>query len=147
VFSVVELTLQRDDATATRTIGHLFVGMSYQCFTLEDTIRGDGPKMLHETAIPAGRYQVMITHSQRFERMLPLLVGVPDFDGIRIHAGNTDKDTSGCILVGMSRARDSILSSQSALAALQPKIAAAIAQGEGCWITILNPIPQGTLRA
>ena len=142
----MELTLQRDDATPERTIGHLFVDKAYECFTLEDAIR-EGPKIVHETAIPVGRYKVIITRSQRFERMLPLLVDVPGFDGIRIHAGNTNKDTSGCILVGMSRAHDSILSSQIALTALQPKIAGAIARGEGCWITIANPLPQGTLRA
>jgi hypothetical protein len=142
----VELVLQRDDATPERTIGHLFVDKQYACFTLEDCLR-DRPKVLNSTAIPAGRYRVVITRSQRFERMLPLLLDVPDFSGIRIHAGNTDKDTSGCILVGLSRAHDSILSSQMALAELQPQIAGAIAKGEGCWITILNPLPEGTLKA
>src|SRR5262245_59056606 len=102
----MEMVLQRDDPTTERTIGHLFIDGQYQCFTLEDEIR-DGPKVMHETAIPVGRYRVVITRSQRFERMLPLLLDVPNFEGIRIHAGNTDKDTSGCILVGMSRSHDS----------------------------------------
>lgn len=142
----MDLVLQRDDATAARTIGHLFVDGEYVCFTLEDAVR-DGPKVIHETAIPVGRYRVVITRSQRFARMLPLLRDVPGFDGIRIHAGNTDKDTAGCILVGLGRANDSIQSSQLALAELQPKIAGALARLEDVWITILNPLPTGTLKA
>lgn len=142
----MELVLVRDDATATRTMGHLLADKEWVAFTLEDAIH-DGPKVVHETAIPVGRYAVTITRSQRFERMLPLLMNVPGFEGIRIHAGNTAADTSGCILLGMSRAHDSVLSSELALGALQPKIAGALARGLGCWITILDPLPQGTLKA
>lgn len=134
----MDLVLQRDDLTAERTIGKLSVDGAPECFTLEDVVR-EGPKVIHETAIPAGTYRVVITRSQRFGRMLPLLLDVPDFEGVRIHAGNGAGDTSGCLLVGMNRAHDSILSSQLALSALQPKIAGALARGELVTIDVRNP--------
>lgn len=131
----MELRLERDDCTPTRTIGRLFIGDTFECYTLEDPVR-IGPKIPGETAIPAGRYQVVLTFSQRFQKTLPLLLNVPNFTGIRIHAGNTTADTAGCLLVGQNRAHDSILQSKLALAALQPKIAAALALGDDVWITI-----------
>ncbi len=131
----MDLLLQRELSTDISTIGRLYVDGQFQCFTLEDVVR-EGPKLAHETAIPAGRYRVVITPSERFGRMLPLLVDVPDFTGIRIHPGNTAADTSGCILVGGWREMNRIGGSQLALAALQPKIAAALARNEDCWIEI-----------
>jgi hypothetical protein len=133
----MDLLLRRDPSDAVCTIGRLFVNGVFECFTLEDIVR-DGPKVQNQTAIPPGRYRVDITHSPHFDRMLPLLVDVPGFTGIRIHAGNTAGDTDGCVLVGGSRAHDSIRGSQLALAALQPKIASAAARDEPVWIEVLN---------
>ncbi|CDD19922.1 putative uncharacterized protein [Prevotella sp. CAG:732] len=39
----------------------------------------------------------------RFKKWLSLILGVPGFSGVRIHAGNTAKDTQGCILVGENK--------------------------------------------
>lgn len=136
------LDLYREPSSKVSTIGRLSVDGVYECWTLEDVVR-DGPKVMHETAIPAGMYRVVMTRSQRFGVMLPLLLDVPDFTGIRIHAGNTDADTSGCILVGQSRAHDSILSSRLALAALQPKIAGALARGERVSIVVHPAVQKG----
>lgn len=133
----MELLLRREASADGCTIGHLQVDGAFCCFTLEDVVR-QGPKVQHETAIPAGRYRVDITRSVRFGLMLPILLDVPGFSGVRIHAGNVAADTSGCILVGFSRTNDSIMSSRLALAALQPKIAGALAHGEDVWLTIVD---------
>ncbi len=95
----MELTVQRDTFTSRSTIGRLLIGTKFECDTLEDVVRV-GPKVQNATAIPEGRYQVITNWSARFKRIMPLLLEVPGFDGIRIHQGNTDLDTDGCILLG-----------------------------------------------
>lgn len=75
-----------------------------------------------KTAIPAGFYLVQITYSPRFKVPLPLVEDVPGFTGIRIHAGNTDEDTEGCILVGRTSHADAIGESRLALEALMAKL-------------------------
>ena len=66
---------------------------------------------MNETAIPAGTYEVIVNVSVKFKRTLPLLLNVPHFTGIRIHRGNTDKDTSGCILVGENKQPGRVINS------------------------------------
>lgn len=144
----MELRLERDPTVDGVTLGALLVDGMWACWTLEDAVR-EGPKVQHETAIPAGRYAVTITKSLRFGRMLPLVQDVPGFDGIRIHPGNTKADTSGCILVGLMRnpARPEINSSRAALDLLQPKIAHALAAGEPVTLEIMNAPADGLKRA
>ena len=132
------LDLFRVDVDASRTIGRLTHDGRLLCFTLEDPIR-EGPKIAHETAIPAGSYDVVITRSRRFGSLLPLLLDVPDFEGIRIHAGNTTSDTSGCILVGLARTEDALRQSRPALEMVQGLIARALAAGERVQLQIRNP--------
>jgi len=83
-------------------IGDLFINGEFFCYTLEDEKRADGVKVYGETAIPTGTYNVLLTKSNRFKRLMPLIVDVPMFSGIRIHGGNTSKDTLGCILVAFN---------------------------------------------
>lgn len=116
----MELLLKRLHKTINSTIGELYVNGVFECYTLEDVERT--VKIKNETAIAKGKYKVVITYSNRFKRDLPLLLNVPNFEGVRIHSGNTNHDTEGCILVGLTRSKDFIGNSRKAFAKLFNKI-------------------------
>ena len=109
----MKLKLKRIALKPTYTIGKLYINDEYFCDTLEDTVRNlnEEPKVPGKTAIPAGKYKVVLTISPRFGRILPRLLEVPYFEGILIHKGNTAKDTSGCILVGENKQKGMVLNS------------------------------------
>lgn len=118
----MNLTLIRKYKLPTYTIGKLYIDGEYFCDTLEDKDRGltDGMtvseiskiKVKKETAIPTGTYKVTITYSNRFKKNMPLINDVKGFEGIRIHSGNTDKDTEGCILVGFNKIKGNVINSR-----------------------------------
>lgn len=135
----MELTLQREILTDQSTIGKLYADGEFIAFTLEDIVR-DGGKIAGKTAIKDGRYQVQITQSVRFNKRLPLLIGVPNFSGVRIHAGNTAENTEGCVLVGLTKGENFVGKSQMAMSLLQPLIQDALDKGEEVWITVKNPV-------
>ena len=127
----MKLKVVRQPSDDTCTLGELFVNDEHECYTLEDVVRPEGsPKVFGQTAIPYGTYSVSITFSPHFQRDLPLLANVPDFEGVRIHPGNTAADTEGCLLVGEGAGRDEILRSVAAFNQLFPKIRDAIDNGE-----------------
>lgn len=99
----VERTAYRD----TYTIGKMSVcedgAWSYMCDTLEDRYRANGMKVKGSTAIPKGTYNGVVDFSSRFKKMMPHILNVPMFSGIRIHCGNTAADTEGCVLVGYNK--------------------------------------------
>lgn len=110
---MIKLRLERFFFGEKYTIGRLFVNGTYFCDTLEDRVRDltNEKKVYGETAIPAGTYEVRVTWSPTFKRNLPLLLGVPHFTGIRMHRGNTIKDTLGCILVGENKVKGMVINS------------------------------------
>jgi len=114
------ITIKRLYKTETSTIGELLVNGTWECFTLEDTERKI--KIKGETAIPKGAYRVIINESNRFKRLLPLLIDVPNFEGVRIHSGNSNHDTEGCILVGQTRNKNYIGQSRKAFEKLFKKM-------------------------
>lgn len=103
------LEIYRHTYNSDYTVGDMYIreteesGLKWLCNTLEPTWRdlSKEPKVNGHTAIPAGKYLCSYDFSWKFHRKLPRLYNVPNFDGILIHAGNTSKDTKGCILVGI----------------------------------------------
>ena len=135
----MDLYLKRTDFTDESTIGTLTVNGKFECFILEDKDRkleAGGVKIPAKTCIPRGKYNIVVTHSNRFGRMLPLLQNVPQFEGIRIHTGNYAKNTEGCLLPGKLKAKDAVLRSVDAWGELFDKILAAHNRVEPITITI-----------
>ena len=115
----MKLTLKRIAKRADYTIGRLEDENGVKiCDTLEPKYRdykGGELKVPRKSAVPEGTYPVVITKSKKFGKYLPLLVGVPGFEGVRIHSGNTVNDTEGCILVGQNLIKGKVLLSRLTL--------------------------------
>jgi len=137
----MQLRVERKWFTGKSSMGQLLVDGTFECFTLEDCCR---PGNIHavkipgQTAIPVGRYKVIVDRSTRFKRDLPHLLEVPGFEGIRIHPGNTDRDTEGCILVGTGRTPDALVESRKAFDALMAKLQGALAAGQRVTIDVVG---------
>ena len=133
----MELSLKRIQLDPDVTIGQLSIDGVANCFVCEDTVRPPGaPKVWGQTAIPAGRYRVIITWSPHFNRMLPLLVNVPGFEGIRMHPGNKAADTDGCLLPGLDRLPKGVGRSVLAFEPLMTRIAATVDAGSEVFIEV-----------
>lgn len=114
----MELVLKRINQTPDYTEGVLYIDGDRFCDTIEDRVRPEGEKVPGETAIPAGRYRVTLSYSPKFKKVMPEVKNVPMFTGIRIHAGNTAKDSQGCILVGKKTAPGEIRKSRDTFSEL-----------------------------
>lgn len=133
----MNLRLIREPSTQGTTLGVLFTDGRFRAFSLEDEIRD--VKVPGQTAIPAGRYRVRVSWSIKFSRPLPELVDVPNFSGIRIHAGNTKADTEGCILLGVQRSGVNLIQSTPAVQDVLEDLQADQDAGRESWIVIENP--------
>ncbi len=127
------------------TIGKMYIDGDYFCDTLEDRVRDINKngkfdngevKVAGETAIPYGRYQVVVTMSPKFKRELPRLLNVPNFEGILIHRGNTDKDSAGCLLLGENKVKGKVINSTPYEQKLVSILKDVQNKGEEIWITI-----------
>lgn len=138
----MHIRIIREPTINRTTLGVVFIDGRFLSFSLEDAVREipgqpvQAWKVRGETAIPAGRYRVRFTFSPRFQRRMLELVDVPGFSGIRIHPGNTARDTEGCLLLGVQRADARLVNSTAAVRALEAAVDAA---DEDVWITIENP--------
>ena len=151
----MELILTRIAKKKAYTIGRLSIleqvmdeysagtAEKYFCDTLEPTWRDYAKgayKVKGRSAIPEGRYAVVISYSPKFAAWLPILLGGPEFNrkwqGIRIHAGNTANDTEGCILVGKNKLVGQVVDSRIWLHRLKRKIVEAKDRGEPVWLTV-----------
>jgi len=139
----MRLLLERVQLSSDCTIGSLQVDGDFECWTLEDVVREvkgqpvASWKIPGQTAIPYGTYQIDITMSARFKRLLPILLNVPGFDGIRMHPGNVPANTDGCLLPGLDRHTGSVGRSQLAFDALFAKLRAAKSLGQKIFIEIV----------
>jgi len=132
----MQIKIIRKNMGATFTEGRLYIDGEFECFTVEDADReleSGGIKLQNQTAIPRGVYPVTISMSNRFKKMLIEVQDVPQFKGIRIHSGNSSKDTEGCIIVGAVNTRDDddwVGSSRIAYDRLHKKVKQALSMGE-----------------
>lgn len=143
---IMEILVEREYKKIDYTIGKMYINGEYFCDTLEDTDRGltstmslaelKEVKEYGRTAIPTGRYPIAYTYSPRFKKHLPLLLQVPAFEGVRIHAGNTHRDTSGCLLLGKNKAVGKVLDSRKTMDEFLRILKPAIEACEDIWITI-----------
>ena len=143
----MEIRINRIARKERYTIGNMYVDDTYFCDTLEDADRGlvdtmEIDEILENklkgiTAIPTGKYDVIVSFSPRFKRVLPLLLNVKGFEGIRIHAGNTAEDTEGCLLVGENKEKGKVLNSRATFERLMAILLECEKKKEKVTITIL----------
>ncbi len=134
----MELNLKRIFKGDTYTIGKLYVNGKYLCDTIEDKYRNLSveEKVYGETAIPNGEYKIIVNRSPRFKRDLPRLLDVPHFEGILIHAGNTARDSHGCILVGENKKKGMVLNSRKYETIIVNLLKESLTQGEDISIIV-----------
>lgn len=141
----MKILVKRTFLGDTYTIGRMYINGAYFCDTLEDPVRDTNKngvfdngekKIAGDTAIPYGTYPVTVDVSPKFKRELPRLSGVPEFEGILIHRGNTAKDTAGCILVGENKVKGKVINSTPYEERIVKYCKAAIEMGEDITITI-----------
>jgi hypothetical protein len=144
---MINLFLNRLFCKPTHTVGNLSIGTNFFCNTLEDKVRDlneDGDltdpgeiKVYGETAIPYGRYQVVVTYSPKFNRELPLILDVKHFIGIRIHRGRSIANTSGCVLVGENTSKAILTNGEYYERKLTAMLKAYISVGELIYINVI----------
>jgi len=137
------IQVKRNTYTENSTIGEMWINGVFEAYTLEDKMREVFGKPVAEwkvmgrTAIPTGTYDLVIDLSTRFKRLMPHIIAVPGFEGVRIHALNTPLQTEGCIGIGKTRAIDFIGQSKMAFDSFFARIQDAVAI-EHVTITITN---------
>lgn len=145
----MELILQRVRLLPDRTAGQLYIDGTLFCFVVEDRVREVRGKPVsewkvpHVTAIPEGRYKVILELSPKFGVDTLTLLNVPGFTGIRIHGGNTELDTDGCLIVGYQATEVGKIkpgTSKPALADLKVRVKKTLQAGQEIWIRVINPI-------
>lgn len=144
----MKLQLRRHTFTENSTIGSLYIDGQFFCYTLEDKDRGLTQsmslamtllkKIFGKTAIGYGIYTLILSQSNRFKRLLPEVLKVLGFSGIRFHRGNFAGDTEGCIIVGLKKGIDAIYNSGDAEKALMLKLQEAVKKNENITLEIIK---------
>ena len=150
----MELILERKYLNKDSTEGNLYVNGKWFCHVVEDVVRakpGEWKKELKvyaQTAIPYGRYRVMVTYSPKFKRMLTAILDVPDFVGIRIHSGTSHKSSAGCPIISYladdgNGSRNRVIKDDKAMNDLCDMVLKA-QKTEKVWIEIVNKKEEAT---
>jgi hypothetical protein len=140
----MEMIVNRYPSKDETTIGQLLIDSLFTCYTLEDKVRenfvqAEGQwKIFGKTAIPAGRYKVTMEDSGRFGPKTLTVNNVPGYTSVRMHPGNTNADTEGCILLGMSKDEDDIYDSRIAVDKVKSIVGPVLDEGSEVWITIIT---------
>lgn len=146
----LSLVLRRDVLVETYTMGQILANRRRLCWTLEDPIReqiGENGyfwrpefKVPGKTAIPSGRYELIVRHSPRFRRQLVEITRVPDFTAILAHGGNDVDDSEGCPLLGMERdvRAGRVWNCPPAVDLFTNMVAEALKRGP-VWMEVINP--------
>jgi hypothetical protein len=120
------------------TIGVISVDGVKCGFTLEDVARAEGVKIPNHTAIPAGEYEVVNDYSERFKKIMPHILDVKNFEGVRIHKGNRTSDTTGCLICGLQKGQDLVYNCDPTYDYIFHSIDQAMKRKEKVTITIIN---------
>lgn len=143
---ILHLRIIREEFTSQTTVGKLYLDGHFFGYTLEDTVRAFGIKVKGHTALPAYQYQVKLSFSPKYKRMMPLIYNQSDgsvnamgirFKGIRFHGGNRHSDTEGCILIAKHRVTNQVIQG-SLEKELSLRIAEAENQGKQIVLEIIN---------
>ena len=128
----MQVVLWRKYRKAEYTIGRVYIDGQFFCNSLEDTDRGlmqymsageiANIKIKGATAIPAGEYKITRTYSPRFKRLVPQVMNVKGFSGIRVHAGSSAKDTEGCLLLGDNTIKGGLTNSRKRVTEFDTKL-------------------------
>lgn len=154
----MELIVERKYKKQSYTIGNLYIDGVFFSNTLEDADRGLDDSMSVDrilelkkpaiTAIPRGTYEITLdVVSPKYSKVqfykdvcngkVPRLKNVKGFDGVLIHAGNTDKDSAGCLLVGVNKIKGQVLNSRETFKALYKLLQDRKSKGEKIVIKIM----------
>lgn len=140
----MQVLIDRKWKKDTYTIGRVYIDGTFFCNSMEDKDRGlrqdmqestiKRLKVYGETAIPTGQYIIKMTYSPKYKRIMPQVLDVKGFSGIRIHSGNTAKDSLGCILLGKNTAKGIITESRKTCEAFEQRL---VANGGWCKLAIV----------
>lgn len=133
------VTLKRYELGDDYTLGVMSIDGLFLGYTLEDkdrNLESGGEKVYGKTAIPRGRYELVMSFSNRFQRVMPEILSVPQFDGVRIHGGNTVEQTLGCPLLGAEVGGNKVCDCAGVNETLRRRLIQAGQRNERSWIEV-----------